>query len=312
MLERPSSRETAHHHDHGVKIDGVWHRDWYAAFEDQRFAEWLRAHNVRVPMFEHGYGIYCILVREPLHRYPEMRLPIGHWYKGGCARELFFARLGVPCPKARDIDIIRDENIVTESPEHHPLLKLADHVDYFGGYTKTDEEEVEPNEETFEKYFFSRDFTINEVLANDARIYFTKEALVDTLNRLIRPTSDQRWSGKSDPLIAVKTFAKALRLETSLLLADLKNPRDWTIDPRVTEGITQKILEQYPFYIFLHLDRALKDGLGRGEAYLSRWQELGFFRDCESIEAFADRLFPGVRGPFKPTSPLLEDDYVKR
>lgn len=301
--------ENPPHLERGIKIDGTWRRDWYELLEDQAFAAWLRENHIKIPMFEYGHGIYRMTTRGPLNPDPDLHLPNGHWYKGGCARELFFEKLGIPCPKARDIDIVQNENVTTESPEH-PLLALADDIDTIGGYTETDEGEREVNEHSFEEYFFSRDFTINEVLANDHEIYFTKAALMDACRRIIRPTSHQAYTARSDRhRTGIKTLAKAIRFSVDLSLADITNPNGWMIDPSIDTNFTQEFLEEHPLYIFLHLDRALKDGIGRGEAYLFAWQEMGFFRDCETVQAFADRLSQRIPRHFIPRSPFLEYDY---
>ncbi len=243
--------------EHRLRVDGVWRRDWHDVLSDKEFAQWLRDAGVQARIFEYQPGIYRMLPSRPL--FPDEPLPIGYWYKGGCARALLFERLGIPSSPPRDTDLVQHLTVSHAQHAHDPSLQAADDVERIGGYDRDEEGELILHDHpTLEEYFVTRDFTINEVLANDHEILFTKEALQDALERRLIATSAQRNAMDSYET-SVKTLARAIRFSLSLNNADREH--FWTIDETIEASVDQDILDQNPFYIFLQLDRLLEKGL---------------------------------------------------
>lgn len=286
---------------HRLFVDGKWRQDWYEGFENQDFARWLREKGVRLPIFEYRRDLYRLIISSPL--FPDKPLPPGYWYKGGCARALFFKRLGIPCPKPRDIDLVQQQDIAVKHSDAHPELQEADAIEKFGGYYEDADGYIESTDPAFEDYFFSRDFTINEVLANDHEILFTKAALQDALERQLRVTSAQR--NQNDRYQnSVKTLARLIRFSIDLSHVDPDHP--WMIDASAQEGLTQEILDKNTFYIFLHLDRILERGLAWGEWYLEEWHKHGFFLAEETVLDFAKHLSQNLKNYTFSSSYLQE------
>lgn len=299
MLEdRPSLSES----QRGIFVDGAWRRDWYETFEDQGFAKWLREQGISVPIFEYGRGLYRVLERAPGDR--RETLPAGHWYKGGQARSRFMRRFGIPCPMPRDVDIVRDDLIALAKSPTSPLLHEADGLETYGGFYTDEDRETFLSDTPLEDYFQERDFTINEVLANGREIVFTKAALMAAMERRLTPTPFEWEKIETPGMAAVKQLARALRFSIEWTL-DPQHP--WEIDPCLRDGLTQKELDDHPFYIFLHLDRILERGFAYGVQFLHAWQEHGFFLDERSVLDLATRLAKGVWGNYQPSSPYLRE-----
>jgi len=143
-----------------------------------------------------------------INHFSDKRLPIGYGYKGGAARALLLRTLDIdPTYVPRDIDVVRltwlkdsgelDAKVAQEN--------MPDDFAYGAGV-----EVVSDRDE----YLTSRDFRLNEVLATDDRIIFTRGALLDTIRHIIRPTSfEQGECGMVGP----KMLAKMLRFYSEFI-----------------------------------------------------------------------------------------------
>ncbi len=297
-------KERSHDGDgspNGVYIDGAWHHDWYALFEDEWFAEWVRKHEITVPFFELRNGLYRAIERVPEG---EHALSVGHWYKGGQARWRLMRRFGIPCPTPRDTDLIRDETVALFRSPPSPVLAQADDIEPYGGLYDDDEGGLVFSEDDLEAYFHQRDFTVNQVLANGREILFTKEALIAAKLRVLNPTPFE-WEAieRSTPQ-AVKQLARALRFSIEWSV----DPRHiWQIHPKLMRGLGQEDLDANPFYPFLHLDRILERGYAYGDLFLHAWHELGFFAEEKTVMDLAIRLAKGIWGDYRPSSPYLQE-----
>ena len=226
-------------HQYALRIGGEQHPDWYALFEDQNFANWLREHHIQLPLFEYRDGIYRLLVRTPL--FPEHPLPPGFWYKGGCARALFFQQLGIPTDTPRDIDLIRHTDVSLNHHQEQSIVQKSDGIEHVG---ITDDDS---DDESLEQYFSTRDFTINKVLANDREILFTADAFRDVTTHAIHLTEHQLRRIDRSNSDWIMMAAKSLRFELELSHHTPQSP--WIISSEIFDQLTQDIVDQNPFYI---------------------------------------------------------------
>ena len=131
------------------------------------------------------------------------KLPDGYAFTGGAARALFQEQCLGETGYVRDIDI-------TTLGELSPDKNLAEQIsedcmgeDYRHGYGVTDG--------LFKNYFRKRDFTINEILATNKRLYFTERAAFALKHKLIDITEYETNEQFSNPKWKLST--KAVLLE---------------------------------------------------------------------------------------------------
>ena len=135
-------------------------------------------------------------------------LPPGYCLEGGAARGIVLSTLGHKVLPPRDYDIIGIKEL---NPDPSLKLELSEKYmpdDYQHGYG------VE--EDNIERYFKTRDFTINEVFADKENAYITAQGLEDLLNKCIRPSDFEKHSWYSSQSYEVgvhpKLAMKAIRL----------------------------------------------------------------------------------------------------
>jgi len=181
-------------------------------------------------------------------------LPDGYAYKGGAARALLLRNTLVDVSAtARDLDVVRisEWNKKSELDEEVTNEFMPDDAAHGHGVEIIDD---------LDKYFNTRDFTMNEVLATESEIYVTKQGLLDCLRRIIRVTDYERdaFGGQVGP----KLLAKSVRMHVEMLDA---------------HPSSKLILEDYeieksfipPFWLALQLDRALENGAKHAQRYVS-------------------------------------------
>lgn len=165
-------------------------------------------------------------------------IPPQYGFKGGAARLALGLALNYNFSfrRPRDIDIVRFGDKKTSNVDKE-LEKAFMNEDAKYGHG------IEILE-SIEKYFETRDITINEILIINDSIYFTIACLTDLYNKVLRPTNhvlDNFY--QPDPKITMKI----LRLKA---LASISG-EDFTI---TCERYNPKVSN---FHIALHLDRAL-------------------------------------------------------
>lgn len=181
---------------------------------------------------------YSLPVR---HHFSQKRLPSGYGYKGGAARALFLRTLEIdPNYVPRDIDVIRLAwlNDSCELDDQAAQENMPDDFAYGAGIEVVNDRD---------EYLTSRDLRLNEILATDDRITFTRGALLDTIRHIIRPTSfEQGGYGEIGP----KMLAKILRFNSEFIhrydQAGIEEVQDWQFE----DGFIS------PFWLALQLDRA--------------------------------------------------------
>ena len=125
------------------------------------------------------------LTPEIYERFPFLHeLPQGIAVMGGVARSITRQFLTGDIEPIRDIDLVRiddREGDQSVSPEELDLLsqKFMPEDYAFGHGIQS---------ESFEHYFRTRDFTVNESLILNNQLYFTESAKNDFLENIIRPT----------------------------------------------------------------------------------------------------------------------------
>ncbi len=200
-----------------------------------------------------GYTpIYTIPIKYSMFR---EQLPKGYAFAGGAARALLLRNLGIdPIAMPRDVDIVR---VVEEEPEPGMDQRLSrqymgdDCQDGFGVRC----------ENLSEGYFFTRDLTINEVIADQTTIYASQECLLDTARRIIRLTDFERKKLHEGGDGYGKMLAKAVRFFAEMIerydRAEINDP-----DLTYEQGFIS------PFWMAVHLDRALEQGDAVAKRYL--------------------------------------------
>lgn len=293
-------------HSHPLFIDGKSRRRWYESFEDQEFATWLEQKGFRFPIAECGRGVYRAIQTKPL--FPQHHLPAGVWYKGGCARACLQARMGLPVAQPRDVDLFLDTAVALKHPDTYALpLQKPDDLEISRPYpwhAQADEEEEEDTVSFFE-YFCTRDFFVNEVLANDRELFFTKEAFISLWSKELLCTPIEWNKVASSYAQQAKLLAKSFQFQLRWMQHDPHHT--WKIDTRLLEGLPQETLDCYSFYPLLFLDRLLAQDERLGHQYLLLWQESGYFQEIGGTFEFFVRLYKNTRRDYRP-----ESDYAKR
>ena len=188
-----------------------------------------------------------------VHLPEDLILPSGYGYKGGVARELLRATLGLPdrLDSTRDRDLIRLETCWPDASLDGAVAQKFSPDDAGNGHGV----EMVPN---LKEYLTSRDLTLNAVIWNDNALFASPRCVLDTLHGVLRLTRFERHRFEGGP--NDKLIAKAFRLKAEAEL-DGEELRLAPIRPKVSMS---------NFHIALHLDRAL----GKGELVADRYLEL--------------------------------------
>lgn len=229
-------------------------------------------------------GIYILPVFN--HFSEEKRLPEGYAYKGGAARALLLRSLGIdPTYQPRDVDVVR---LTVEEPKQGMDDQVSQEFmpeDYENGYGV----EVLGDQE---EYFGTRDLTINEVLATDTDVLASKQAILDSIRRIIRLTDYEREDyGAAGP----KMLSKILRFYAESVYrygeASIQGVEDWEFEDSF---IT-------PFWLALQLDRAVDVSSDVAEKYVEELvKKRQLPEDVSSVEDAANYLFSILRQGEKP------------
>ncbi|OGY92687.1 MAG: hypothetical protein A3H70_05000 [Candidatus Komeilibacteria bacterium RIFCSPLOWO2_02_FULL_48_11] len=209
-------------------------------------------------------------------------------FKGGQARAALLRELAIdPKASVRDVDIARiyDEDI---HGRDDVIAQAYSPEDYNNGHGV---EELERD------YFESRDFTINEVLVADNKIYVTKECLLDTVRRIVRFSNFEKRSAK-EPLenwpngffVNDKLMAKAVRLAAAEAVRGRRL--------EIADGEVYKNFPINDFHFALHLDRALEQGWDVAMEYIRDMSRRGqlfvesrFYENIENPEEYPADFF---------------------
>ncbi len=181
------------------------------------------------------------------------QLPSGYGFKGGAARYALHVALGLTPFPPRDFDIVRLEHFEPSSAADAGLAETYAPDDYAHGYG------VEVVQD-MDKYFKNRDVTINEILLFGTEIICTRQALMDTMRGILRPTECKRneYNG-----VGPQILAKILRFYAESIVRF-----GHTIS--IEESDDMRFEEYFisPFWIALNLDRAYERGYSVAQKYV--------------------------------------------
>ncbi len=176
----------------------------------------------------------------------DLKLPEGYGFKGGAARNVLRESLGLRNNEPRDYDLIR----VTEREAYEGADYELAHA-----YMEKDFEFGDGVEFLFdrERYFATRDFTINEVYVLNNKVFATEQCIRDTLRGIIRATDYEMDT--DDPFgsgLGPKIKSKALRLHAEHLYT-IGVSNIYNADRQEIEGSFIN-----PFWLAVQLDRAFE------------------------------------------------------
>ncbi|KKT40072.1 hypothetical protein A3K29_01640 [Candidatus Collierbacteria bacterium RIFOXYB2_FULL_46_14] len=193
-------------------------------------------------------------------------LPRGYGIAGGTARSALLELLGEDAPRAIDLDV---EAIGELMPDFSKREELANIFQQNG--------RVEPisDQGSLINYFSSRDFTINEVFIYGNNLYFSRRAIQDMENKIIRPTESETGYDNFPPSddvvdwgsVKPKLLVKALLLQIEFI----KQFGDGSIQD--AERWRWSFNDIPAFNIALGLDKATKKKVGL--EFMKRLFELG-------------------------------------
>lgn len=149
------------------------------------------------------------LTPEIYERFPFLHeLPQGVAVMGGVARSITRQFLTGDIEPIRDIDLVRiDDREGDQSVSPEELDRLSQKFmpeDYAFGHGI--------QSESFEHYFRTRDFTVNESLVLNNQLYFTESARNDFLENIIRPTYKELPNYQDE--LSSRLFLKALMMQS--------------------------------------------------------------------------------------------------
>ncbi len=243
---------------------------------DQKIKKVLQEYQLTPEILSiNSHGEITIAIKS---HFAKKKLPKGYAYKGGAARALLLRALGMnKDAEPRDLDIVR---INTQEPFPGSDAKLAQKFmpeDNRHGYG------VEKINE-FTEYFQSRDFTINELYADDEKIVVSKQGLLDTIRGIIRPTE---YELQNYPKMSYKLMSKCIRFYSEQInkLGYGTIETDKKCEPNFLP----------PFYMALHLDRALSISRVVAESYIEELKEKNYLPSSildpeEAIEYLSERM----------------------
>jgi len=130
------------------------------------------------------------------------RIPLGYGFKGGVARIALLNVIGCNTQRlnARDFDLVRFSKGNIEQDQSIAARVMAEDYSHGHGVEVVD---------SLDKYFESRDLTINEILFFGKKVAFTRNALDDLRQRVLKPS---KFLIDNNPEIPGKIACKILRL----------------------------------------------------------------------------------------------------
>lgn len=172
-------------------------------------------------------------------------LPEGFGFTGGVARSALLGILGEKIPKIRDYDV---EGIEDISDENNPSERDAEIV--AEQYLQDDYIRRASINQNLEEYFSTRDFVINEVFLLGNDLYYSKGALLDASNKIIRPTDYEKYRGNKP-----KMLLRALLFQVELIKMYGKG------ETQEIESYNMQIQDYPPFYLAKSIEKASQKGV---------------------------------------------------
>lgn len=239
----------------------------------------------------------------------DIDLPKGYAVKGGAARVLLYWSLGIThsVMEPRDIDIV---SLQEDSPEYLDK-ELAQK------YMPGDYKHGKGVEELEDDYFDTRDFSVNEVLFYDNKLYVSKQCVLDSVRGIIRFTEfeyNERGNSYGEKVNS-KLLSKALRLLSEMEARGLH----WSLAEEQLDVFEVRGI--YPFFILLHLDRAYQQGEEIAQTFFEKLKERDLIPENpdeeypekpENLIEYLQRfLYEPFIGRYTPQAQLMrEEDEV--
>lgn len=234
---------------------------------EETLRRYLRIYGVDAPIKKVSDNFFQLDLEE--NDYQLDKLPTGYAYHGGAARAMLERKLGInPGAKPRDVDLIfagQEQNLEVSQT----LAQKYSPDDYDNGHGV---------QAITEDYFLNRDFTINEVVAFDNKILFTKQCLLDTVRGIVRFADSQFQTSYDEDrpyFIKSKLLAKALRFVSE---------KDYVLE----SDEPYHFQEIGAFDMALHLDRALDTSYDVALSYLENLKKQR--QIPESIESITELI----------------------
>lgn len=248
--------------------------------------------------------------RITLYRFPvkshfsEKRLPTGYFYKGGAARALLGRALGIDVQHPRDIDIVRFGEEPEKGMDHRIEEEFSPEEVGFGrGVEKINES----------RYFFTRDITLNEVVASDTEIIASAECVLDTVRRIIRMTPYERETYESEDGTSDQKILARMIL---FYVEHIERYDEAVLDPTTDKQFESTFIS--PFYMAVQLDKACQRGEGVANRYVNELKKRGqipeYLEKIEEVARFSlvmmrDKDFYYRHAP--STQFEQEDEYIE-
>jgi hypothetical protein len=186
--------------------------------------------------------------------------------KGGAARELVVAALGVRAPrKPRDIDLIRKGNFPV--PEDDLMAQRFMSRDFMHGARVELIRDIQ-------RYLNSRDITLNEVAAFDRSVTLSLLAALDCVGHVIRPSQYRGGSIHRKPSLDGRILLKMARL-----FAEAEH----FAEPALLVGIPDEV-SFTEFDLAIQLNKAFQQGFAIARGFIDVLVLLG------ALEASTDPL----------------------
>jgi 16S rRNA C967 or C1407 C5-methylase (RsmB/RsmF family) len=210
---------------------------------DQEVVDLLREYGITTEIKEQPQGYYELATTNHFDAKKKKPLPTGYAFKGGAARALLVRSLGIdPFAQPRDLDIVRlsEEEPYPGADDEIAQSFMPDDYKYGTRIEQLDD---------LAAYFNTRDLTLNEVLATDEKIWVTKQGLLDTIRRIIRPT-EYEFNKDDYQQLNDKMLSKIV----SFYAQSIERYDEATITADVEYQFERHFIS--PFWLALQLDRA--------------------------------------------------------
>jgi len=276
-----------------------------SAITDQEVVNVLKEYGIKTEVHEHPDGYYELTTANHFDNQNKKPLPSGYAYKGGAARALFLRSLGIDIfAEPRDLDIVRlsETELYEGADDEFAQSFMPD--DYTHG---TRVEKINDIKE----YFETRDLTLNEVLATDEKIWVTKQGLLDSIRRIIRPTE---YELNKEEYLNDKMLSKIL----SFYAQNIERYAEATI----AEGVEYQFEKHFisPFWLALQLDRAYEKSSYAAEEFVQelkrRNQIPSTITDAVACAVYLNKLLKAKEGAFyyrhAPTEQFeIEEELIR-
>lgn len=127
-------------------------------------------------------------------------LPEGYGYEGGAARYILLKELHQKAMYPRDFDVVGFSEFGADVKHKEELSTTVMREDYTRSGKQYGAEVT-----SFAKYFWSRDFTLNEITVVGNRIYLSLECISDLMDKIVRPTEYEKYAYGFGELLSVAT-----------------------------------------------------------------------------------------------------------